>query len=170
MRDAALLALIGLYSVGVLLADLTIWPGRAPTILLALPILVAALCKSPQFVIGAALVAIGIDALDIFKEHLPLALCGVTFFALVGISFVATLIALRRQQEVERSQQQEAMIRMVEGLRQPLTVIMGYTQILRARPDLPDGVALPLKKIDTAARHLGQQIDRVLADHTSSPN
>lgn len=168
LRDAALFVLVVLYCVGVLLADLTVWPGHTSTILLALPILAAALWKPPPFVMGAALVAIVVDALDIAEEHPPFLLWSATLLALVGTSFLATLIALRRQEAIERSQRHEAVIRTVDGLRQPLTVIVGYTQMLRDQPSLPDSIALPLERIDAAAKHLKHQLDRLLADHTSS--
>lgn len=166
--DVALLALIALYCVVVLLVDLTVWPGRTPTILLALPIIVAALSKPPPFVMGTALVAVVVDALDIAQEHPPLPFWGVTLLALIGIGIVATLIALRRQEAIERSQRHEALIRAVDGLRQPLTVVVGYAQMLRAHPDQPDSFVVPLEKIELAAQDLKRQLDLLLTENRSS--
>ena len=163
LRDIALLFLIGLYCIGVLLADLSLWPGRTPTILLALPVLVAALKKSPQFVISAALIATLVDALDIAKEHPPLNSSGVSLVALVAVCFLATFMALQRQQAVERDRQRKAIIHAVEQLRQPLTVILGYTQMLCARPDLPATVMVYLGKINTSAKRVKEQIDQLIA-------
>ena len=168
LSDAALLALIVLYCVGVLLADLSIWPGHTPTILLALPIIIAALSKSAPFVMGTALVAIVVDALDITQEHPPLPVWGVTLLALIGMGCVATLIALRRQKAIERSQRHEALIRAVDGLRQPLTVILGYAQMLRAQPVQPDSYVVPLEKIELAAQDIKRQLDNLLNGQTNS--
>ena len=48
LRDAALFVLIGIYWAGILVSDFTVWPGRSPTILLALPLIAVALTKPPD--------------------------------------------------------------------------------------------------------------------------
>lgn len=164
LRDIALLFLIGLYCIGVLLADLSLWPGRTPTILLALPVLVAALKKSPQFVISAAIIATIANVLDTVLEHPPLTPAGVSFLALVAICFLATFISLQRQQAAERERQRQAIIHAVEQLRQPLTVITGYVQMLCTRPDLPTAVMVYLGKIETSAKRLKHQVDQLLSE------
>ncbi|HEX5416335.1 MAG TPA: histidine kinase dimerization/phospho-acceptor domain-containing protein, partial [Chloroflexota bacterium] len=167
-RDAALMALIGLYLTGILFSHLTIWPERSPTILLALPLVAVSLTKPPQFVIGTALLAMTIHGVDIYIAHPPLTSWGISFAALVGIGFLTTLVAVRREQAAEKTRRQEERIRAVEQLRQPLTVVVGYTQILRARPDLPLSAVVPLERIDTAAKRLQQQVDGLLDGSTHS--
>lgn len=164
----ALFALIGLYYVGVLLASLTLWPGTIPTILFAVPVITVSLRKAPQFVIGTALVSILVAAIDLFIEHPSLNLWALSFLTLVGIGFLATLNSVQRQQAVVRSQRQEERIRAVEQLRQPLTVIAGYAQILCSRPGLPTNVVVPLERINTAAKRLQQQIDSLLDERMDS--
>jgi signal transduction histidine kinase len=163
LRDVALLVLCAIYYIGILRADLTMWRGRTPTILLALPILLASLRKPPWFVVVVSLLAIAADAADITVEHPLLSLAAGSLVVLVVISYVAFLVAYRRQSAIERDHWRESMIRTVQDLRQPLTVIVGYTQLLRARPDLPDVVTCSLAKIEDATHELKRLIHELLS-------
>lgn len=169
-----LFALLAMYCLGVLGADLTLWPGRRPTILLAVPILLAALWQPPLFVLGISAVALTVDAIDLVSEPPDLKrgiLLGMALMAnmtLVGISFVGLVLSTGRQKAFERQQRQEALIRTVESLRQPLTVILGYSQFLDRQRDVPVSVKAALARIVTAAANLKQQIDRLLNDSTAA--
>jgi signal transduction histidine kinase len=167
LRDVALLALSAIYCVIVLVADLTIWPGRTPTILLALPILVAALKKPPWFVMAVAVIAVVVDAIDIVRENPLFSLMATTLVALVLISFLATTLAFKRQQAIVRDHRRETVIRTVQDLRQPLTVIVGYTQLLRRRSALPEVVERSLARIASATEELKRLIQELLREENA---
>lgn len=167
LGDVALLALSVIYYIVILTADMTIWPGRTPTILLALPMLLAAARKPPWFVMVVAALAIVIDAVDVMKEHPLFSLWASTLLALALISYLATMMAFNRERRIERDHRREAMIRTVQDLRQPLTVIIGYTQLLRARSDLPEVVQRPLARIAKATEELKRLIHELLCEEAA---
>jgi signal transduction histidine kinase len=164
LANALTLALIAAYGAAVIVADLTFWPNRTATILLAVPILVVATWKSPEFVILASAMMVGCDVIDIALEHPPLPMWLVTLVALVCIGFLAIFLALKRAEALERNRRQAEQIRTVETLRQPITVILGYAQLLLGQPNLPTSIGPPLQRIETATRRLARQIDDLLAE------
>jgi signal transduction histidine kinase len=167
LYDVALIGLSAVYCLAVLYADTTYWPGCTPTILLALPMIVlASLRKAPGFVVIVSALAIGVDAIDVADEHPDLSLWVSSLIMLVGISYLAIMMALQCQKADERSRRHAAKIRTFQDLRQPLTVIVGYTQMLRALSDPPDIVERSLARIDVAAREMKRLIDNLLRGKT----
>lgn len=155
-RNVVLITATALYSYAVVRVAEIAWPGRTPAILLALPIMAAALRKPPQFVIAVAAVVIVVDVLDIVAEHPPLTLGVVTLLALVAVGFLGTWISLERHKAIAQRRRHEAMILAVESLRQPLTIIVGYAHLLRSRGELSEASKRSLVRICDAASELNR--------------
>jgi signal transduction histidine kinase len=131
--------------------------------LLALPMLLASLRKPPWFVMTVAVIAIAVDTIDLVNEHPLLSLAASTLLALVVLGYVATEMAFKRELAMERDHRRQAMIRTVQDLRQPLTVIVGYTQLLRTWQDLPETVKCSLSRIEDATTELKRLIHELLS-------
>lgn len=144
-RWVTALALAGLLVA--LALDLTFMPpGRVVSLLYAVPILVVARWLSPRGValIGAA--AIGVGSISGFVQQIPLASWVADVLGLLIIIFLAVLLARQRLtlahharvieegnwRLAEAQQQLQIFIAAVtHELRQPLTTIVGYAQVLQ---------------------------------------
>lgn len=168
LHDGALLALAALYCIAVVRVADILWPGRTPVVLLAVPIVAASIWKPPGFVMSVAVVAIVVNGIHVAVENPPLTLLLARLIALAAIGFLGTSISLRRQKAIAQQRRHYAMIRAVASLRQPLTVIVGYTHLLRNRPDVPNGIQEPLSRICDAANDVEQQLADLLGQSTAT--
>jgi signal transduction histidine kinase len=141
-------------------AEITIWNDRPPTIILAVPVIVSAIWKSPREVIILAAMSVLVAAADVMIDTPPADATLVSFLALVAITFGAAFLSLERYALIERRRRTAEAIRHVQDLRQPLTVIIGYAQALRSRSDLPACIQKSLDRIIDA----GTKLNRLIAE------
>jgi signal transduction histidine kinase len=85
----------------------------------------------------------------------------------LGVLLVVALLALTyalRREEVQREiREKQAAMDTVQRLRQPLAVILGYAQLLAARPPSETMLARGLDAVGRAALDLRALLDAVLA-------
>lgn len=163
LRPFVISILIGVYLVGILLVDLTVWSGHNVPIFYAIPVLVVSLRSSPRTVLGTAFLTMTFAIGSIFLERPSLLIWPFSLSALLVVCFVSFFIALRRHEELERIRQEQAMIRAVEHLRQPLTIVLAYAQLLQREDDLPEKAVYRAQQIEHASHSLAQGITTLLS-------
>jgi signal transduction histidine kinase len=164
--DLAFILVTAIYLGAALIAEVTIWDDRPPMIILAVPVIVSAIWKLPSEVTIVAALSVLVAAADIMIDNPPdaiiLSATLVSLLTLVGIDFGAILLSQERYAAAERRRRSAEAIRYVQDLRQPLTVITGYAQALRARPDLPACLQKPVDRIIVASIELNRLIGEAL--------
>jgi signal transduction histidine kinase len=143
-------------------ADRLFWPDRVNVGLYVIPSLLASKRLSPGgvLVVAAVCLLVAIYGLYLTKEATPYG--AVSLAALVAVGFLATSHALHRQKLLRKLQRQQAVIDMVQRLRQPITVIVGYSQLLQTRPRSETTLSAALDAIRRAALHLRDLLDDIL--------
>lgn len=92
------LPLVILCLIGILVADVVLWPEHNLSILYAVPILAVALRRSPRFVLAVAALVVVLDLVSIPLKHPPSTIWPFTLFALAIIGYLAVLVALGKQE------------------------------------------------------------------------
>jgi signal transduction histidine kinase len=148
-------------------ADRVIWPDRTVFALYAVPIIFASL-RCPLWAVLAALIGSVVIAIyDLFLSKHTTADDALGLIALLVVGLLATLHTLHRQELHSRIQRHEAVINTVAELRQPLAVILGYTQLIETRPNCAVPLSQALSAIRRAALDLRGMLDDVIAKYGS---
>jgi signal transduction histidine kinase len=148
-----------------LATDEIIHPRINVPILYIIPIAFAAL----RWRFRAVLVVIGVTLLVALIDQLRRAEAMAEFSGYLDgiliVSFVATVLALQRERMLEEARHRQQVIENVERLRQPLTVILGYAQLLQTKFPAPTPATehAPVA-ITQAARRMRQILSDSLAN------
>jgi signal transduction histidine kinase len=143
-------------------ADRFIWPDRTVFTLYAIPIIVASLRLPLGAVLTAITGTIVIAIADLYLSKQASAGDALGLTALLVVGLLATMHTLHRHELQQKIRRQEAVITTVSELRQPLAVILGYTQLLERRSSCEVTVSHALKAIRRAALDLRSMLDEVM--------
>jgi signal transduction histidine kinase len=150
-------------TVAAFVLDRRVQPDHVNYALYAAPMLLASVRWSPEAVLTWA---VGCLLLAIFDFSLgrDTTMHGAAgLAALLVVALLATTSAFHRQEAQRKIRQQQAVIDAVQRLRQPLAVILGYTQLLAARPPSAPMLARGLDAVCRAAVDLRAMLDAILA-------
>jgi signal transduction histidine kinase len=160
--------------VAAILLDFVFFPPVASTILYAVPIVIAARFCSARLVLATGLVVIVVDALDLYVDRAPLELWPFSIIAIAVIVALATQVATLRKSEQRRIREAEAareqlrefISLVVHDLRAPLTVALGYLQLVEREFTPSDERLRPhVEKVDQAlhraTRLVGDLLDAI---------
>jgi signal transduction histidine kinase len=143
-------------------ADRVIWPDRTVFALYAIPVVIASQ-RWPLWAVLSALVgSIVLAIYDLFLSKHTTADDTLGLIALLVVGLMATLHTLHRQELQQKIRRQEEIITTVAELRQPLAVILGYTQLIVTRPNCEVSLSQALNAIRRAAVHLCEMLDEIM--------
>ena len=145
-------------------------PSYVASSLYAIPILLTTRRYCPRMVAGVGLLAVLLNLLNVFLDHIPLAGWLFGLIALLLISYLAVLLAIQRQAAVRhtreaeeaRHQLQQFLGMVSHDLAQPLTTIQGYAQLLSQQTE----VLQPKhqQRAQTAIEAAVRQMQRLIGD------
>jgi signal transduction histidine kinase len=145
-------------------------PSYVASSLYAIPILLTTRRFCPRMVAGVGLLAVLLNLLNVFLDHIPLAGWLFGLIALLLISYLAVLLAIQRQEvaqlareaEEARHQLQQFLGLVSHDLAQPLTTIQGYAQLLSRQTE----VLQPKhqQRAQTAIEAAVRQMQRLIGD------
>jgi signal transduction histidine kinase len=144
-------------------ADRVVWPSRIVLALYAVPMLLASVLVTLRqlvaLIVGCLLVAI----VDVYLTGLATSSGAAGIAALLIVAVVALNSAICREKLRNRVQRQQSVLLTVERLRQPLTVIVGYVQILQRTPIDSAAATRAIESIRRASRCMKEMLDDILA-------
>src|SRR5258708_1621542 len=114
-KSWVLVGVVGMVAAGL---DFAVWPHHHLAILFAIPLAIAALIMPPLGVSATAVVAIGLDILNIYVEKPPLDIAMICFTAIVLVSYLAWRLSFQRIELDRRTND-------AETSRKQLQVFMG---------------------------------------------
>jgi signal transduction histidine kinase len=175
-RSIVTIGLVIVSLTAITLFDLVIYPGHNVTALYTIPVLICALRASPRVLIVVAFLSIVIDALDAVVLQSPLERWLIPALVLTVVDGFAALIAWQRQrlaqetralamanarlQDLEREREAWTSI-IAHDLRQPVTVIVGYADLLVKQTTKQAPRLLPPVEHIRASAH---RLNRLIAD------
>ncbi len=124
---------------------------------------VAALRWRPLAVVGVVLVVQILDLADLYRFGDAPITWSLSFGGLLVASVLAVAYSHQRERARAELERRQAAISLVERLRQLLTVILGYSQILMTKPADESLTVRASSTIDNAARELRDLLDEILA-------
>ncbi len=151
------------YLLLVLAADLVVWPGSNISILYALPILIAAVYESPLYVNVVGTLTLVLAIVSLIIGETPKIIWPATLLGLAGVIYLSNILAYHSQESREYRKKRDSILNAAQELRQLMTVILGYTQVLYARPELErptrDRILI---RIEDAAHRANQEVADLL--------
>ena len=149
-------------------ADRLLWPDRVAIELYAIPVLLAVKDWPPQTVMGVTIGSLAVATYDLYRAGHVTLYAEVGLAALLVLGLLATLYTVRREEYRRRIEQQQRVISSVERLRQPLTVILGYSQVLEARLPSEAILAKAAANVHRAGLDLRCMLDEIMQRYVPS--
>jgi signal transduction histidine kinase len=142
--------------------DRTLWPDRVAITLYMVPVLLASLRWFPSAVLAATIGTLAVAILDLYLEQHVTLEDAASLLALTAVGIMGMLHAMHRERLCRKAQRQREVISTVERMRQPLTVILGYTSYLGAKFASDDALNRRLVAIQNAANCLRDILDDIM--------
>jgi signal transduction histidine kinase len=143
--------------------DRRVWPQQVNYELYAVPMVLAALRWPPGAVLVWAIGCLLLAIYDFFLDHDTTSHAAVGFGVLLVVALLALTHAFRHQESQRRICQQQAVIDLVQRLRQPVAVILGYSQLLASRPLSATRHEHAHDAVNRAALDLRAMLDAIMA-------
>jgi signal transduction histidine kinase len=143
--------------------DLIFLPGFTVAIFYAIPVLYAGRSQPPRLTGLLCAVALVLTVVDAAEDRPPPPYWPLSTVGLLLVAFLAIDMSIRRQGEADRERDLNRRVHLAEQMRQPLTVIIGYTQRLQRKAE--DEELSGLHSIETAAHRVDELIRQMLANH-----
>jgi signal transduction histidine kinase len=143
--------------------DRVVWPDRVNYALYAVPMFLASLRWQPEAVLAWAVGCLLLAVCDSSLDHDTTMHGAIGLVVLLVVAFLALTHAFRHREALLKVRRQQEAIDTVQRLRQPLAVILGYAQLLAARPLGAPQHARALDAVCRAALDLRATLDAILA-------
>jgi signal transduction histidine kinase len=149
--------------------DLSLFPTVSLPVLYVPAVLVAGRFLRFRELIAVAAVCVLLNGVDLFRGEIASIGWVTEFMMFIILSYVAMNASYAREVvQAERRRMAEA-ISIVERVRQPLTVILGNSQLLERDGAEPGRVRRTAEAIERAALDLRELLNQILAEAASSP-
>jgi signal transduction histidine kinase len=155
-----------IYLAVVTILDLAVRPEFNLAILYAVPLMIACFTESPLIVGLMSVVVLSLDLISVWQAQYPLEVWSLTFGSLVVVGILCFWSASQRafiRRNVEaaaRAKWNDLLLSEVaHDLRTPLTVILGYAQVLEHNPNLPAPLCRSAAAIEKSALQMRDTID-----------